>query len=190
MQKYCRTSPWSAFRSQEIFFPCLLLSFLGRNSDLAFQSYYFPFVFYSVMETYFSLGVFFPAVIPFTDNSTKSCSSLLRKISWQTEATKGGSHCISCQRHLQWFEQQPAATGPPKPYVPSPSKSGTLVCHFTLAAARGWALPGPGAKPSLAPHGCSWSSTTGQGHFSRGIRKGTWLAEAGPALKGSVCSFH
>lgn len=111
MQKYCRTSPLSAFRSQEIFFCLLALKFFGQKFRPGFQPYYFPFALYSVMETYFSLSIFFPTVIHFTDNWTNSCSRALPKKTPQTGAAKGGSHCISCQRHLQQFEQQPAVIG-------------------------------------------------------------------------------
>lgn len=78
----------------------------------------------------------------------------------------------------------------PKPHNPSPPKPAALVCHLPLAAPKGCVLPGLGTKPSLALRGRSWLSTTGQGHFSGGIWKGTWLVEAGQALKGSICSFH
>lgn len=189
MQKYCRTGPWSAFRSKEIFFSLLAQKFFWAEIQTWLFSHIIFLLYFTVSWKLVSPLVYF-SLLSFLSQITNSCSSLLPKISWQTGAAKGGSHCISCQRHLQWFQQQSAAIGPPNPYVPCPSKPGTLVCHFTLAAARGWVLPGPGAKPSLAPHGCSWLSTTGQGHFSRGIWKGPWLAEAGPALKGSVCSFH
>ena len=186
MQKYCRTSPLSAFRSQELFFCLLALNFFGQK----FRPYYFPFALYSVMETCFSLSIFFPTVIHFTDNWTNSCSSVLpkktRKLGQQKEVVTPSAARGTCN-DLSSNQLQLVT---PKPHTPSPPKLAALVCHFALAAARGCMLPGPAAKPSLAPRGRSWLSATGQGHFSGGIWKGTWLVEAGQALKGSVCCFH
>jgi len=142
------------------------------------------------METCFSLSTFFPTVIHFTDNRTNSCSSVLPKKNHKWGQQKEAVAASAARGTCNGLSSNQLQLATPKSRTPSPPTPAALVCHFALASARGCVPPGPAAKPNLAPRGCSWPSTTGQGHFSGGIWKGARLAEAGRALKGSVCSFH